>query len=466
MYEFKLPDVGEGIHEAEILKWLVKDGETVTQDQPILEIQTDKAVVEIPSPVGGTIAEIRAEAGSMARVGDVLVVIKTANERAGTPGAMQSLDSGRGKSSSHLTERQTEAKTSGVVGPGGRPLAAPAVRKLALELGIDLTQVPGSGPAGRVLPEDVQQFIKQKTNDRPPAPNTRPEVVTVAPAVSTPADSLQEPTPTSGPSATHARPAGPAHRGPLAQHSRREPSRRIESASPLEIVEEEALQGLRRRIAERMEQAWRIPHVTNFEEVDATNLVALRRQLQPEVERRGGRLTYLPFIIKVTTQLLKEFPYFNATLDMEGQKILLRRYYHLGIATAVPEGLLVPVIRHADQMNLFQLAAELNRLSELAQQRKLSQAELTGSTFTITNFGSFGAHQGTPIINPPEAAILGCGRIEEKPVAIRGQVEVHPMLPLALSYDHRLIDGAAAAAFLGRLKTLLADPNLLFLELI
>jgi len=459
MYEFKLPDVGEGIHEAEILKWLVKDGETVTQDQPMLEIQTDKAVVEIPSPVGGTIAEIRAEAGSMARVGDVLVVIKTANERAGTPGAMQSFDSARGKSASHLTERQTEAKTPGVVGPGGRPLAAPAVRKLALELGIDLTQVPGSGPAGRVLPEDVHQFIKQKTNDRPPAPDARPEVVTVAPAVSTPADSLQEPTPTSGPGATHARPAGP-------EHSRREPSQRVESASHLEIVEEEALQGLRRRIAERMEQAWRIPHVTSFEEVDATNLVALRRHLQAEVEQRGGRLTYLPFIIKATTQLLKEFPYFNASLDMEGQKILLRRYYHLGIATAVPEGLLVPVIRHADQMNLLQLAAELNRLTELAQQRKLSQAELTGSTFTITNFGSFGTHQGTPIINPPEVAILGCGRIEEKPVAVQGQVEVHPVLPLALSYDHRLIDGAAAAAFLGRLKTLLADPNLLFLELI
>jgi pyruvate dehydrogenase E2 component (dihydrolipoamide acetyltransferase) len=215
-----------------------------------------------------------------------------------------------------------------------------------------------------------------------------------------------------------------------------------------------------------MELAWRIPHVTSFEEIDATNLVALRRQLQAEVERRGSRLTYLPFIIKATTQLLKEFPYFNAALDMESKKILLRRYYHLGIATAVPEGLLVPVIRHADQLNLLQLAAELNRLGELAQQRKLSQAELSGSTFTITNFGSFGAYQGTPIINPPEVAILGCGRIEEKPVAVQGQVEVRPVLPLALSYDHRLIDGAAAGAFLGRLKTLLADPNLLFLELV
>ncbi|HXV44702.1 MAG TPA: dihydrolipoamide acetyltransferase family protein [Anaerolineae bacterium] len=428
MYEFKLPDVGEGIHEAEILKWLVKDGETVSQDQPILEIQTDKAVVELPSPVAGTIAEIRADAGSMAHVGDVLVVIKTAKEQT-IPGPAQN----SATTSPRLELGQkVENASHAIKGPGGRPLAAPVVRKLALELGVDLTQVPGSGPAGRVLPEDVHRFVKQSANNKPSAPPVRPDTI------STPADEpLQAPAPLSQP-----------------------------GASPRELVEEEALQGLRRRIAERMELAWRIPHVTSFEEIDATNLVTLRRQLQAEVERRGSRLTYLPFIIKATTQLLKEFPYFNATLDMESKKILLHRYYHLGIATAVPEGLLVPVIRHADQMNLLQLAAELNRLGELAQQRKLSQAELSGSTFTITNFGSFGAHQGTPIINPPEVAILGCGRIEEKPVAVQGQVEVRPVLPLALSYDHRLIDGAAAGAFLGRLKTLLADPNLLFLELV
>ncbi|MFN8455247.1 MAG: dihydrolipoamide acetyltransferase family protein [Anaerolineae bacterium] len=231
-------------------------------------------------------------------------------------------------------------------------------------------------------------------------------------------------------------------------------------------MEEEPLHGLRRRIAERMEQAWRIPHVTSFDEVEVSQLVALRQHLQPEAERRGTRLTYLPFIIKATIQALKEFPYFNATLDMEQQKILLRRYYHLGIATAVPEGLLVPVIRHADRLTVLQIAAELKRLADLAQQRKLSPAELSGSTFTITNFGSFGAQQGTPIINPPEVAILGCGRIEEKPVVAQSQIEARPVLPLALSYDHRLIDGAAAGAFLGRVKGLLSDPNLLFLELV
>jgi pyruvate dehydrogenase E2 component (dihydrolipoamide acetyltransferase) len=233
-----------------------------------------------------------------------------------------------------------------------------------------------------------------------------------------------------------------------------------------ERTDEEPLQGLRRRIAERMEIAWQIPHVTSFDEINASNLVALRQHLQPEAERRGLRLTYLPFIVKAVTQSLKENPYLNASLDMANKTIQLHRHFHIGIATAVPEGLLVPVIHHADQLNLLQITGELTRLGDLAQQRKLELNELSGSTFTITNFGSFGGHQGTPIINPPEVAILGVGRIEDKPMVVDGQIEVRPVLPLALSYDHRLIDGAAAGQFLRRLIALLADPNLLFLELV
>ncbi|GAB4458084.1 MAG: pyruvate dehydrogenase complex dihydrolipoyllysine-residue acetyltransferase [Anaerolineae bacterium] len=416
MYEFKLPDVGEGIHEAEILAWLVKAGDTVKRDQPILEIQTDKAVVEIPSPVSGTIAEIRAEPGQVVTVGQVLVVIEAEG----------------------ATEKPKTVAHTAVSTPTGSPqrvLAAPAVRKLALELGIDLTQVAGSGPAGRVLPSDVRKAAEQ--------PQTPPQEITQpAPSPENGKGSERATTPTTLPTAP------------------------IRPQPDQETVEEEALHGLRRRIAERMEQAWQIPHVTTFDEVDVTNLIALRRHLQPEAERRGVRLTYLPFIIKATIQTLKEFPYFNASLDMANQKILLRRYYHIGVATAVPEGLLVPVIRHADQQNLLQLAGELSRLTEAARQRALSLAELSGSTFTITNFGSFGAQQGTPIINPPEVAILGCGRIEEKPVVREGQIVARAMLPLALSFDHRLIDGATAGSFLNRLKMLLADPNLLWLELI
>jgi pyruvate dehydrogenase E2 component (dihydrolipoamide acetyltransferase) len=422
VYEFKLPDVGEGIHEAEILAWLVKAGDTVKRDQPILEIQTDKAVVEIPSPVSGTIAEIRAEPGQVATVGQVLVVIEadgaTEKPKMAPPAAVSV---------------PAAAATPAV--PPQRVLAAPAVRKLALELGIDLTQVAGSGPAGRVLPSDVRKAAEQ--------PQTTPQKITQpTPSPENGKGSERATTPTTLPAAP------------------------VRPQSDQETVEEEALHGLRRRIAERMEQAWQVPHVTSFDEVDVTNLIALRRHLQPEAERRGVRLTYLPFIIKATIQTLKEFPYFNASLDMANQKILLRRYYHIGVATAAPEGLLVPVIRHADQQNLLQLAGELSRLTEATRQRTLSLAELSGSTFTITNFGSFGAQQGTPIINPPEVAILGCGRIEEKPVVREGQIVARAMLPLALSFDHRLIDGAAVGSFLNRLKMLLADPNLLWLELI
>jgi pyruvate dehydrogenase E2 component (dihydrolipoamide acetyltransferase) len=441
MYEFKLPDVGEGIHEAEIVKWLVKVGDTVTLNQPILEIQTDKAIVEIPAPTGGKVTEIRAAEGSLAHVGDILIIIEPTNgqtnNRSRSPAALSKT---RVRAQSEAT---LQAKATGLAtGPGQRVLAAPYVRKLARELGVDLAKVPGSGPAGRVLPDDLQRFVEGRTAEPEPTP---------PPAKPKPIAAPPEPPPglekiSVQPVQMPALPATP---------------RRGE-----EISQEEPLQGLRRRIAERMELAWKVPQVTSFDEVDAARLVALRHHLKAEVEKRGLRLTYLPFIIKAVVQALKEFPYINASLDMEQQKIYRHHYYHIGIATAVPDGLLVPVIRHADQISLLQLAGELARLADLAQQRKLGVEELSGSTFTITNFGSFGSYQGTPIVNPPEAAILGIGRIEERAVAINGQVEVRPTLPLALSFDHRLIDGAVAGQFLRRLKTLLADPNLLFLELV
>jgi pyruvate dehydrogenase E2 component (dihydrolipoamide acetyltransferase) len=434
MYEFKLPDVGEGIHEAEVLKWLVNIGDMVAMDQPILEIQTDKAIVEIPTPVAGKVLEIRAEAGTIAQVGDVLIAI--------TPADAQTITPKKSSNGQQAAQSEQKALKAGIAGPGQRVLAAPAVRKMALELGIDLADVPGSGPVGRVLPNDVRSFAEQQKTvpaESPIPTEIEPEFVTA----STPAPIVRPPV----------EPAeAPAQ--PLA----RQPGQ--------EIIEEEPLQGLRRRIAERMEVAWEIPHVTSFEEVEVGKLMALRGELQPEAERRGTRLTYLPFIIKAVVQVLKEFPYFNASLDMQRQKILHHRYYHIGVATAVPGGLLVPVVRRADRMNLVQLAVELKRLADLAHERKLSMQELSGSTFTITNFGSYGGRMGTPIINPPEVAILGTGRIEEKPVVVEGEIAVRPILPLALSYDHRLIDGAASGQFLGRLTALLSDPNQLFLDLV
>ncbi|MCG3209636.1 MAG: Dihydrolipoyllysine-residue acetyltransferase component of pyruvate dehydrogenase complex [Anaerolineae bacterium] len=385
-YNFTLPDMGEGIAEAEILRWRVGVGELVAQNQPMLEIQTDKAVVEIPAPVAGQIGQIHVPEGQMARVGDLLVTI--------TPAAAEPLPAAGGLAA----------------GPGQRILAAPAVRKLAREMGIDLAEVAGSGPAGRVLPDDVRRFGEQTA---PP-----PKIAASPPLVG--------------------------------QESSRE----------------EPLAGLRRRIAERMAEAWRtIPHVTIFEEVDASELVALRRQLSPQAQTQGVALSYLPFIIKAVVQTLRANPYFNASLDMAGQKIITHQHIHIGLATATDDGLLVPVIRHADRLTTLQLAAEITRLAEQARQRSLPPAELSGSTFSITNFGSFGSSQGTPIINPPEAAILGCGKIADKPVAVGQQVEVRPVLPLALSIDHRLLDGAAAAQFLNQLTGLLAAPSRLLLEM-
>jgi pyruvate dehydrogenase E2 component (dihydrolipoamide acetyltransferase) len=424
MYEFKLPDVGEGIHEAEILRWLVNVGDTIEANQPILEIQTDKAVVEIPSPVSGTIADIKTKAGTLAEVGDVLITIATADGQKG-PAAKPT--------NSQPATSPAAPATPGLAGPGQRVLAAPAVRKQALELGINLADVPASGPAGRVLPSDLRRYVEEvQTTPEPAVPALPP----TPPAASPPARPAETPVPV-----------------------------RLETPGR-EIVDEEPLQGLRRRIAERMEVAWQIPHVTSFEEFEVSQLVALRQQLKAEAEQRGVRLTYLPFIIKAVVQALKAFPYFNASLDMAQRKILHHRYYHIGVATAVPDGLLVPVVRHADRLNLIQLAQELTRLSELARERKLAVAELSGSTFTITNFGSYGSRLGTPIINPPEVAILGTGRIEEMPLAVDGQILIRPQLPLALSYDHRLIDGAAAGQFVRKLKTLLSDPKLLLLELV
>ncbi len=450
MYEFKLPDVGEGIHEAEVLTWLVNVGDMVEMNQPILEIQTDKAIVEIPSPVAGKVIEIKAQAGMMAHVGDVLIVIAPADVKTIVPKRPSN-----GKQAAKVEEKIIKV---GIAARGKRILAAPAVRKMALELGIDLADVSGTGPAGRVLPDDVKNFVEQqKTAPAEVEPKIipTPAPTTINPGrVSHPDEARQPQIP--------AQPADKYIADSKATGSSFFPPRQPGQ----EIVDEEPLQGLRRRIAERMEVAWEIPHVTTFDEVEVSKLVALRRELQPEAKRRGVRLTYLPFIIKATVQALKEFPYLNASLDMERQKILHHRYYHIGVATAVLDGLLVPVVRHADHLNLIQLAVELNRLSELAHQRQLGLEELSGSTFTITNFGSYGGRMGTPIINPPEVAILGTGRIEEKPIVVEGEVVIRPMLPLTLSFDHRLIDGAASGQFMSRLEALLTEPNLLFLELV
>ncbi len=426
MQEFKLPDLGEGMHEAEIARWLVKPGDTVKLDQPMVEVETDKALVEIPSPVSGRISDIRVQAGQVAKVGEVLVVFETHGDRSSTN------DSGSSKNVIISPATQTASASSSLStaeaspSPKKRVLAAPAVRKLAFELGVDLEQVTPSNPNGRVSFEDVQAYAER---GKVPAPSVPPAELEAS---------------TAGASPRHAYDAQP---------------------TPLE--ERQPLTGLRKRIAEHMEHAWRtIPHATAFDEVDGSALIALRQALQPVAEQRGIHLTYVPLLVKLLLPLLKEFPIFNASMDEERREIIYKRSYHIGLATAAPEGLLVPVLRDADRLTLLSIASELERLFEGARKRTLLPRELSGSTFTLNNVGSFGGGSGTPIINHPEVAILAVGRLQEKAVVHQSQIIARPMMPLALSFDHRLIDGAMAGAFLARFKAMVENPQQLMLDMI
>ncbi|HVB75075.1 MAG TPA: dihydrolipoamide acetyltransferase family protein [Ktedonobacteraceae bacterium] len=428
MSELKLADLGEGMHEAEVVEWLVKVGDTVKLDQTVVKVETDKAIVEIPAPVAGRVSEIRVSNGQTARVGDVLVVFDAPSSTNG-----DSTASARGANTTATMAQATTpaspvASTTQAPAPKPRVLAAPAVRKLAFELGIDLEQVTPSNANGRVSLEDVKA-LAENVKSAPiasPAPVGTRFIASEPPASETEQQSI-----------------------PQAQDER------------------QPLTGLRKRIAEHMERSWRtIPHATAFSEVDASGLVALREALKPVAEKRGIRLTYMPLLIKLLIPLLKEFPIFNASLDDERREIVYKRSYHIGVATATHEGLLVPVLRNADRLTLLDIAANVDRLIEGAKQRTLTLPEVSGSTFTLNNVGSFGGSTGTPIINHPEVAILAFGRIEDKAIVERGTVIVRPMMPLALSFDHRLIDGASSGAFMGRFKELVENPQQLMLDMI
>ena len=439
MSELKLADLGEGMHEAEIVEWLVKVGDTVKLDQTVVKVETDKAVVEIPSPVTGRVAEIRVQDGQTARVGDVLVVFD-----APTPSNGDNAASAKGQgaattvppavpSSSPTPATQTTQPTQPTA-PKQRVLAAPAVRKLAFEMGVDLEQVTPSNPNGRVSIEDVKAIAERRSQTE-----SSPAAATSVPAPKTAEDALPQ---------TGERQA-------------------LLTTAPAVQDERQPLTGLRKRVAEHMERSWRtIPHATAFDEVDGGGLVALREALKPIAEKRGIRLTYIPLLIKLLIPLLKEFPVFNASLDEERREIIYKRSYHIGVAAATPEGLLVPVLRNADRLTLLEIASSVERLIDGAKKRTLSLPEVSGSTFTLNNVGSFGGGSGTPIINHPEVAILAFGRIQDKPVVQQGNVIVRPMMPLALSFDHRLIDGAMSGAFLARFKELVENPQQLMLDMV
>src|SRR5947209_3678673 len=438
MYEFKLADLGEGMHEAEVVEWLIKEGESTRLDQTIAKVETDKAIVELPSPVAGRVSEIRIKDGQVARVGDVLVVFETSTPAADTTAKNTETDmagspaSSSAPAPSSVPSSQHAATAATATRP--RVLAAPAVRKLAFELGIDLEQVPPSNSNGRVSIEDVRAYAERAKA----APSTPP-----AP---TPAPTQEE---------------QPAPQPPPVTEQK------AERAVPTRPDERQPLTGLRKRIAEHMERSWRtVPHATAFDEIDGSALVALRQALKPVAEQRGIRLTYMPLLIKLLVPVLKEFPIFNASLDEEKREIIYKRSYHIGVAADSPEGLLVPVLRDADRLTLLEVASKLEKLIEGARKRTLALPELTGSTFTLNNVGSFGGSSGTPIINHPEVAILAVGRLQEKAIVQQGTIIARIILPLALSFDHRLIDGAMSARLLARFNELVENPQQLMLDML
>ena len=403
VYEFRLPDTGEGVAEGEVVKWLVKEGTEVKENQPLVEIMTDKVNVEIPSPKAGTILKLMAREGEVVKVGQVLIVIKEKSEIASTPPQTISppepnrSPTGKVVSASALESSQLR-----------EILATPATRKLARDLGVDLTLVHPTGPGGRITDEDVRSKMKGA------------QVTTVSSAMKSTAIGPEE---------------------------------RI------------SLRGLRRKIAERMMKSQSISaQVTHVEEIDMTELVQLREKTKAATEKRGIKLTYIPFIIKALVPALKQFPYLNATLDDEKQEIVLKKYYNIGIATATEQGLLVPVVRNADHKTIIQLAEEVARLSEKARAGQLTLDEVQGGTFTITNIGGVGGLFATPILNWPEVGILGVYKITKRPIVRENQVIIRDMTNLSISFDHRVLDGEMAANFMNLVKQHLEDPKMLLIE--
>jgi pyruvate dehydrogenase E2 component (dihydrolipoamide acetyltransferase) len=447
--DFKLPELGENVTAGDVVRVLVNPGDSITKDQPLLELETDKATIEVPSNVAGTVKEVKIKQGERVQVGQVVLTVDdgagATNGKGAKPAAAASatadkpkpqpvgapeegglsqetpetkqdaasepepapkaqpkeepkakrgevVDINRASRSSAPPAPQPEAAPAGVIAP-----AAPSVRRLARELGVDIQRVSGSGPGGRISLEDVQSFVKSVMAGG-----------------------------TSGAAAVA-----------------------LPDFSKWGEVERKPMSNIRRKTAEHLSHAWNsIPHVTQHDKADVTALEALRKQYGPQAERAGGKLTMTAIALKIVASALKRFPQFNSSIDVARNEIIYKKAIHVGVAADTERGLLVPVIRDVDRKGVFQLAAELGASSEKARAGKLSLDEMQGAGFTITNLGGIGGTSFTPIVNWPEVAILGISRGAQEPVFVNGAFQPRLMLPLSLSYDHRVIDGADAARFL------------------
>jgi pyruvate dehydrogenase E2 component (dihydrolipoamide acetyltransferase) len=525
MFEYELPDVGEGVAEGEIVAWHVEPGDSVSEDEVLADVETDKAVVDLPSPVDGVIETLHADPGDMVAVGSVVVTIDTDADA----------ETGTDADTDTQADTETEATDAGAVAggpsadgveagdvstPEGRVFAPPNVRRLARELGVDIERVEGSGPSGRITEGDVRAAAEtaepaseagsdggtagqasaataesertsavtrrepaDRTDGVEPAERDHTLAVPATRGVAreldvdidaVPTDKTRDGEPFVEPgdirayaeaqqAAQAADVAAGAEAGAATAETETATSAATETATAAtddgEAVTREPYRGVRQTIGEAMaESAYTAPHASHHDMAPAAGLVEARERLKPRAEEAGVHLTYMPFVMKAVAAVLPDYPAMNAQLDEDEGEILYHNRYNIGVAVATDAGLMVPVVDDVDRKGLLEIATEVNDLVERARNRELAPEEFQGSTFTITNFGAIGGEYATPILNYPETGILGLGELQQRPVVEDGEVVPKHTLPLSVSIDHRVVDGAVSAGFCNDLKTYLEDP--------
>ncbi|WP_275352397.1 dihydrolipoyllysine-residue acetyltransferase [Enterococcus faecium] len=429
VFQFKLPDIGEGIAEGEIVKWFVKPGDTINEDDTLLEVQNDKSVEEIPSPVTGTVKNVIVPEGTVANVGDVLVEIDAPGHNSAPSTSAPSAEAPKEK-----VETSDSASVVEAADPNKRVLAMPSVRQFAREKDVDISQVTATGKGGRVTKEDIENFLAGAPSSAP-AKSEAPEAAT------------------------------PKEAAPAAESKPAEPAKPFKSNLG-DLEERVAMTPTRKAIAKAMVNSKHTaPHVTLHDEVEVSKLWDNRKRFKEVAAANGTKLTFLPYVVKALTATVKKYPVLNASIDDANQEIVYKHYYNIGIATDTDHGLYVPNVKDADRKGMFAIADEINEKAKLAHDGKLSAEDMRNGTITISNIGSVGGGWFTPVINYPEVAILGVGTIAQQPIVnAEGEIVVGRVMKLSLSFDHRIVDGATAQQAMNNIKRLLADPELLMME--